>query len=469
MTEMRGRPVYDGNAATADRTASATDRWRLVALAMGFVMATLDVTVVNVAVAEIQQTLKISVAGLTWVVDGYMLSFASLLLAGGSLANRYGAKTVYMGGLAFFVLASLLCATAPTGFVLVAARFLQGVGAAFFMPGSLSLLAQAYPDEKIRARMFGVWSALVSVASGLGPFVGGVLVEWCGWRSIFLVNLPIGIVGLVMTHRLIAPSPCNEENWNAAGHAWGMIALAGLSFALIEGPSYGWTSWLIIGAASLTAIAAVLFTLHERRAKVPVIPARFWRDARLLAANTVGFLLNFALFGGIFMLGYYLQKAEGASPLKAGAELLPMMVVFVAGNLLFTRLSARLGVRRPMLAALLVAGVGSLLLVAVAFTTPYAVWAAVLAAVNLGVGVSVPAMTATVMQAAGRSHANMAGAILNVNRQIGALVGVAVAGAVLQESADWRRGASVTFLIAAIAYLTAATLVWRKASGNRHP
>jgi MFS transporter, DHA2 family, methylenomycin A resistance protein len=443
------------------QTNSSTGMATLVALAMGFVMATLDVTVVNVAAADLQNKLDITLASLTWVVDGYILSFASLLLAGGSLANRYGAKTVYMGGLTLFVLASLLCALAPSGAILVTGRLLQGVGAAFFMPSSLSLLAYAYPDEKKRAKMFGIWSAIVSVASGLGPFIGGVLVEACGWRSIFFINLPIGILGLFMTHRVVPLTPRAVVELHAARHAWGMIALAGLCYALIEGPSHGWTSPSIIGAVCLAAAAAILFLHRERRAAAPIIPVRLRRDSRFVAANAVGFLINFGLFGGTFMLSLFLQKAREASPFAAGVQLLPMMLVFVAGNLLFARLTPRLGARLPMLASLAVAGIGSLLLVAISPATPYWLLAVVLAAVNLAVGVAVPAMTAAVMQASGLSDANMAGAILNANRQMGALFGVAVMGVVLHESADWYRGASLAFLITGIAYMTAGGLVWR--------
>jgi MFS transporter, DHA2 family, methylenomycin A resistance protein len=443
------------------QTKSSTGMATLVALAMGFVMATLDVTVVNVAVADMQDKLDITLASLTWVVDGYILSFAALLLAGGSLANRYGAKTVYMGGLTLFVLASLLCALAPSGTILVTARLLQGVGAAFFMPSSLSLLAYAYPDEKKRAKMFGIWSAIVSVASGLGPFIGGVLVDACGWRSIFFINLPIGILGLFMTHRVVPQTPRMERELNAASHAWGTIALAGLSYALIEGPSHGWTSPPIIGSVCLAAAAAILFMKRERRAAAPIVPGRLRRDSRFVAANAVGFLINFGLFGGTFMLSLFLQKAREASPFAAGVQLLPMMLVFVAGNLLFARLTPRLGSRLPMLVSLAAAGIGSLLLVATSPATPYWQMAVVLAAVNLAVGVSVPAMTATVMQVSGLSDANIAGAILNANRQIGALFGVAVMGVVLHESADWYRGASLSFLITGIAYMTAGVLVWR--------
>ncbi|TCW47581.1 DHA2 family methylenomycin A resistance protein-like MFS transporter [Bacillus thuringiensis] len=443
------------------QTRATSDIWILVSLAMGFIMATLDVTVVNVAIADIQEKLQISLSNTTWIVDGYMLFFASLLLAGGSLANRYGAKNIYLIGLTIFIIASVLCAVASTGTILIGARSLQGIGAALFMPSSLSLLAISYPDASKRAKMFGMWSAIVSISSGLGPFVGGVLVNTFGWRSIFLINIPIGIIGLLMAYLIVASSPGKKRNLNIFNHILGIITLAGLSFALIEGPSYGWSSALIVTAIIVTIITAFLFIYIERRVKDPIIPMELFKNSSFSAANLVGFLINLALFGGIFMFGLFLQKAKGASPFIAGVELLPMMAVFVIGNLIFARLTTRLGVKVPMLTSITIAGIGSLILMLCVSSAPYWILAAIYAIANLGIGIAVPAMTATVMQAAGKEHANIAGATLNANRQVGALVGVAIMGIVLHEAHSWYTGASIAFLVMGIAYLGASFLTWR--------
>ncbi|QKH05674.1 MFS transporter [Bacillus cereus] len=444
------------------QTQSSTGIWKLVVLAMGFVMATLDTTVVNVAIADIQNSLEISFTGITWVVDGYILTFASFLLAGGSLANRYGAKNIYILGLCFFVLASLLCAVAQTADVLIAARLLQGAGAALFMPSSLSLLALSYTDEKQRAKMFGIWAAIVSTSAGLGPFVGGVLVDMTGWQSIFIINLPIGMISLFFTYRIIVQSPRVQGKLNFTSHGLGIITLACSCFTLIEGPSMGWFSLPIVSSTSIAVLSAILFIARERKTENQIIPSQLFRDSRFSAANMVGFLLNFSLFGGVFMLSLFLQEARGASPFMAGLQLLPMMAVFVVGNLLFAKVATRLGSRLPMLLALFTAGLGSLLLVIfISPSMPYWLLAIIFSIINLGVGVTVPAMTAIVMQAAGPSHANMAGATLNANRQIGALVGVAVMGVVIHLSEGWYNSASNTFITMTIAYLTASLLVWR--------
>ncbi|HDR7704554.1 MULTISPECIES: MFS transporter [Bacillus] len=433
----------------------------LIALAMGFIMATLDVTVVNVAVVNIQETLGLALYSSTWIVDGYILSFAALLLAGGSLANRFGAKKIYMIGLIIFVFASLLCVIATTGNILVMGRVIQGVGAALFMPSSLSLLVVSFPDEKKRAKMFGIWSAIVSIASGTGPFIGGLLVNTFGWRSIFIINLPIGMIGIVVAFVIIPNVLPEKEKINVANHLIGIIAITLLAFTLIEGPSYGWSSSQILGGIVGTVLTAILFVYAERKSKNSVVPRVLFQNETFTSANIVGFLINFALFGGIFMFGLFLQKAYGASPFVAGLQLLPMMSVFVIGNLLFAKMVTKFGSNLLLFIALFIASIGSVLLMFLVKNVSYIGIALIYSVVNLGIGIAVPAMTTIVMKSAGRENGNMAGATLNVNRQIGALVGIAIMGIILNESSNWYRGASYSFLVIGLSYLCAAFLVWK--------
>ncbi|TKI15575.1 MFS transporter [Bacillus wiedmannii] len=429
----------------------------LITLAMGFIMATLDVTVVNIAVVNIQETLGLTLYSSTWIVDGYILSFAALLLAGGALANQYGAKNMYMVGLIIFVFASLLCAMATNGNTLIIGRVLQGVGAALFMPSSLSLLVVSFPDEKKRAKMFGIWSAIVSIASGTGPFIGGLLVNTFGWRSIFIINLPIGVIGVLMAFVIIPNVLPKKEKINVLNHLIGITTITLLAFTLIEGPSYGWSSFQILGGVVGTVLTAILFVYAERKSKNSVVPRVLFQNETFSSANIVGFLLNFAVFGGIFMFGLFLQKAYGASPFVAGLQLLPMMSVFVIGNLLFAKMVTKFGSKL----LLFIASIGSLLLMFIVNNVSYIGIAFIYSIVNLGIGIAVPAMTTIVMKSAGRENGNMAGATLNVNRQIGALVGIAIMGIILNESSNWYRGASYSFLVMGIAYLCATMLVWK--------
>ncbi|PER57706.1 MFS transporter [Bacillus thuringiensis] len=433
----------------------------LITLAMGFIMATLDVTVVNVAVVNIQETLGLTLYSSAWIVDGYILSFGALLLAGGALANQYGAKNMYMVGLIIFVFASLLCAIATNGNTLIIGRVLQGVGAALFMPSSLSLLVVSFPDEKKRAKMFGIWSAIVSFASGTGPFIGGLLVNTFGWRSIFIINLPIGVIGILMAFVIIPNVLPKKEKINVLNHLIGITTITLLAFTLIEGPSYGWSSLQILGGVVGTVLTAVLFVYAERKSKNSVVPRVLFQNETFSSANIVGFLLNFALFGGIFMFGLFLQKAYEASPFVAGLQLLPMMSVFVIGNVLFAIMVTKFGSKLLLFIALFIASIGSLLLMFIVNNVSYIGIAFVYSIVNLGIGIAVPAMTTIVMKSVGRENGNMAGATLNVNRQIGALVGIAIMGIILNESSNWYRGASYSFLVMGISYLCATMLVWK--------
>lgn len=434
--------------------------WPLITVALGFVMAMLDVTVVNVALSHIQTSFAVPLSGLVWVVDGYTLSFASLLLIGGALANRFGARAIYMGGLGLFVFASLLCGAAPSGAALVAARLLQGVGAALFMPSSLSLLTQAYPQDHVRAKVLGLWSAIVSVAAATGPITGGLVVTTLGWRSIFWLNVPIGLLGLVLARRVLAASPRRSQAINPGGHLLGVVALGALSFALIEGANYGWGSAPILAAFVVAALAVIGFVWRERRDAAPIMPRALFRDAHFPAANGIGFLINFGAFGQLFLVSLYFQQARGADAWHTGEYLLPLMAMFTLGNLLSTRIMGRWGMRLPMLA-----GLGAAALVAALLTLdaalPSWLFSVLVAAINLGVAIAVPAMTTTVMRVAGQQHANIAAAALNANRQIGALIGVAAMGVVLHTHAAWTQALPLAFGLLALAYAAAAALVAR--------
>lgn len=457
--------VAHGTVDTADGRSPARSPGvvEFLAVALGFFLAALDATVVNVAGARILDDLDLSLSGLTWAVDGYMLPFAALLLLSGALASRYGAKSFYTAGLGLFVLASVGCALAPGGSALVAARMVQGAAAALFLPASLVLLMSTFPDPGRRARIVALWSAAGAAASGIGPVVGGLLVNSLGWRSIFWLNLLVGLPVLVLAVRVIRPVPGRAGGRiTLAGHAYGALALAAASYALIEGPDQGWTSAPILAGGAVALLAVGLFVAGERRSVSPVFPVRLFADARFATANAVGFFVNFGLYGVLFMIGLLLQRQYGSSPLLAGAQMLPMMAVFVIGNLTFARIAPTAGVRLPALAGLAVASAVNVALAALTGSgTPYWVLAVALSCANLGIGFTAPALTAALMEAAGPADAGIGSAAFNANRQIGTLVGVAAAGAALASAADWYHGARVTFAVAGVAYLLGLLLVAR--------
>ncbi|MHA4866733.1 MFS transporter [Duganella sp. PWIR1] len=433
----------------------------LMTLAIGFVMAMIDVTAVNTALSDIALNLSVPLTGLVWVVDGYTLTFAALLMAGGALADRFGPKTVYQGGLSVFILGSILCALAPSGHALVAARLLQGAGAALFMPSSLSLLTHAYEDQATRARMLGTWSAIVGCSSAAGPLVGGVLVHEFGWRSVFWVNVPIGLLGIVLTQVLAPATARHARHLSMLSHALGVVALAALSFVLIEGPALGWTSGGVLLAGVAAVATAALLVRRERSGAHPLLPKALFETPAFAAANGVGFLINFAVFGQLFLLSLFIQQG-GADALQTGVKLIPMMAAFAVGNLTSGRITARVGTRPPMMYGLLAGLVMAvLMLVGLRPDTPY--WLLVAAAVvmNVAIGIAIPGMTATVMLVAGKANANSAAAALNANRQIGALVGVAMMGTVMHVAPQWALRLPLAFSLITAAYAGALLLVYR--------
>ncbi|MCX5400909.1 MFS transporter [Streptomyces sp. NBC_00102] len=456
-----GTDALSPPAGVAPVRSGASPGLRLTALAAGFVMATLDVTVVNVAGPAVQEDLHASLSELTWIVDGYVLVFGSLLLLGGGLANRLGAKKVYLWGMAVFFVASLGCALAPDAASLVVARLVQGVGAALFMPSSLSLLVLSFPGKRERTRMLGLWSAIVATSAGLGPSVGGLLVGAFGWRSIFLLNLPVGIAGILLTVRFVTATEVRPVRLAVPGHVLWIAALAALSFALIEGPRLGWAAGALLVSYAVLAVSGGALVARERRATHPVMPWSLFRRAGFSGANLVGFLFNFGLYGGMFMFALYLQRSRGDGPLRAGLEMLPMTVCIPMANLVYARVSARFSNGALLTLCLLVAGAASASMSEVSASTPYWVVALGVGVANLGAGIVSPGMTAALVDSAGPENANVAGSVLNANRQIGTLVGVAVMSVVLAAVPDWDRGPGVCFLLVGVAYIAAAACAWQ--------
>lgn len=450
-------------AASLDAPTAPVSGWvPLLTLAIGFVMAMLDVTVVNVAIPSIALQFTVPLTDLVWIVDGYTLTFAALLLLAGALADRYGAKTLYLTGLGVFTAASLLCGLAPNADTLIAARMLQGVGAALFMPSSLSLLTHAYDDENVRNRMLAAWSAIVAVAGASGPLLGGALIHQFGWRGIFLINIPLGLAGLWLARRRIAAVPRRPRALNPLSHLLGIVALSCVCFVLIQGNTYGWTSVPIASTVLLSLAAAALLVQRERRHAAPILPRILFATPQFAAANGVGFLINLAAYGQLFLLSLFLQQARGADALQTGIELVPMLAVFSIGNLISGRVSARWSVSASLLGGVSLAAAMSAVGIA-AFSPGIAYWplAAVVALANLGVGIAVPAMTSIVMQVSGRQHANSAAAALNANRQSGALVGVAAMGTLLHLLPDWRATLPAAYAVITASYGITVVLAWR--------
>ncbi len=434
----------------------------LIAICLGYFMTILDTTIVNVALPSIGRDLGAAVAGLQWVVDGYALVFAGLLLTGGALGDRLGSRGVFLAGLALFTLTSALCAVAPTLWTLVAFRVAQGLGAALLVPTSLALLRHSYADAGGRARAIGLWGGIAGIAAAGGPVLGGVLVAALGWRGVFLVNIPVGLLGAWLTRRYVAPAPrLRGRGLDLPAQAAAVAALGALTFGVIEGGAWGWTSPLILGAFGLGAVATALFVAVERHKSDPMLPLGLFAAPAFSAATAVGFALNFGFYGQLFVMSLYLQQVRGYSPLLTGLALLPETGMAVVASTISGRLTARTGPRPPMLTGLALGGAGLLLLATVGPTTSYPVVGAIFVAVGFGMALTMPAATTAVMEEAPSERAGIASAVLNAARQVGGVLGVALLGALVGRDSSFVPGMHAAMLVAGAAFLGDCALTLR--------
>jgi DHA2 family methylenomycin A resistance protein-like MFS transporter len=438
----------------------------LAALASGFVMASVDATVVNVAAVSIRASFGSTLTGLTWVVDVYVLTFASLLLLAGGLASAFGSRRLYLAGMVVFLVASIGCAIAPSEAMLIAARAVEGIGAALFMPSSLALLVGTFTESGQRAKMLGLWSAMVATAAAIGPSVGGVLVSAFGWRSIFLINVPVVVAGLLLTVRIIPSRPGTGQRVSPVANLLFFVVIASGAYVLIQGRSSGFGARPVMAAAAALVIGSLILVVQQRRAATPIMPWHLFARPSFAIPNIVGFLYSAALYGNLYLLGLFLQNARHVSAFEAGLQLLPMTVCFPLGNIVYTRIHHRASNPAIMTTCLLIAGIATLLLVPAAPSTPYWYIAVTLGAANSGAGLVTASMTAATVQAAGDEHANYAGAVLNTNRQLGVLVGVATIGLILASTNNWYHGLHIAFCVVGGAYLLATIAAFALARGT---
>src|SRR5256886_1507605 len=399
----------------------------LLALCLGYFMTILDVTIVNVALVDIKEHLSANVTGLQWIVDGYALVFASLLLTGGALGDRRGRRTVFLAGLALFTLASTLCSLAPTLLDLQVARAFQGLGAALLVPNSLALLNTIFPDAQKRARAIGIWAAVASIGALSGPLLGGLLVNTFGWRSIFLINLPIGILCFLLTCRSIAPStPQAGRSLDLPGQVASILTLGMLTFALIEGNSLGSTSPLIIAAYTASILFFLFLLFREKATSNPMLPLALFRERTFSAANVVALFQTFTFMGFLFVMSLFLQQVRHYSPSLTGLALLPSFATAILATSLSGRLMASIGTKNVIIIGLLLSALGCFGIVLVDTQTNYVFLACLLFVLGGGLALVLPAMTEAATSHATKAQSGIASGMLNVSRQVGGVFGVAI-------------------------------------------
>jgi MFS transporter, DHA2 family, methylenomycin A resistance protein len=428
-------------------------------MSLGYGVVQLDVTIVNTALSSLGNSLGGGVSELQWVVSAYTIAFAAFILTAGALGDRIGAKRVFMAGFAIFTASSIACGLAPDAWTLIAARAVQGLGAAILVPNSLALLSHAYPDDKSRGRAVGIWAAGASLTLTAGPLVGGSLIALVGWRWIFFVNLPIGLLGLWLTWRFATETTrSTQREVDISGQVAAIAALGCLAGAIIEGGAIGWRNPFVIAGFAASAVLALLFVLQERRAPQPMLPLSLFGNRMFSAASVVGLLVNVAFYGLIFVLSLYFQRINNWSPFMTGLAFLPMLGAVLPINLLAPRLAERIGAPRTIALGSCIAACGSLGLLVAAPGTSY--WALGLVALGGGLGLLVPPLTSTLLGSVDKSRSGIAAGVLNSTRQTGSVLGVALFGSLIGQGSAFMAGTHVALAISAAVLLAAAAAIW---------
>jgi EmrB/QacA subfamily drug resistance transporter len=426
QTRQRTSPVPAGEPAASRRKALI-----LGTLCITLFMAMLDNVVVNTALPRIGSELHAGVTGLQWVVEGYSLVYAALLLTGGTLGDRYGRKRVFLTGVVGFTAGSMLCALSGSIGELVAARMLQGVGAALLTPGSLSIIRNTFPDPRERARAIGLWSGISGLGLALGPAVGGPLVDAFGWSSVFWINVPIGAAALLIGLRVLPEFHDGRDRFDIPGQITGALGFGALVFALIEGPSSGWTSVRVVAAAAVAALSLVSFVVIEATREAPMLDLAFFRNRVISGALMSGFMVSFGMFGALFFLPLLMQDVYGWSPTRAGVGSLPATASIMLAAPIAGVVTGRLGPRPALVSGLLLCAtsLGGLSLYGLGAHYGSYVWT--LPVMGLGMGLSFAPVSVAVLERVPAEKAGMASAVTNTMREVGGVVGIAALGAIL--------------------------------------
>jgi DHA2 family methylenomycin A resistance protein-like MFS transporter len=422
---------------TTTPTTTSSTRGRGLTLAFicsGIVLVYLDLTIVNVALPAMQQSLHAGISQLQWIVDGYALVLACLLLSAGTFGDMFGRKRLFVGGLAGFIITSALCALAPNYDFLLIARVLQGATGSVMVPLSLALVSSIYTEPRARAGAIGVWAGIGGLAMAAGPVLGGVLVEALGWQVIFWINVPVGLAALiVLAVRLPAARPETTRRPDMVGQVLFVLGIAALVFGLIQSSAAGWGSPMIIGALAVAVVALALFVVWELRTKDPMLPLAMLRNPVMVVAAVVNFFGLFGLFSTIFLLTLYLQRINGLSTVQAGIRFLALNVAIMVFSYLASKIAAILGPPIPIVVGSLMSAGGLLWLTTLQPGTPFAHYWWALSLIGAGVSLVGAPATVALLGSVRAEQAGTATGVSNTFRQVGSVFGVAIAGTLLVE------------------------------------
>jgi EmrB/QacA subfamily drug resistance transporter len=411
----------------------------LAAVSFGLFMIMLDNTVVNVALPSIQRDLDADLSELQWIVTGYALTFAALMLVGGKLADAYGRRLIFVVGIAVFTVASLLCGLADSGEMLIAARVLQGAGAALMNPATLSIIAATFPPRE-RGTAIGIWAGVSALALAIGPLVGGLITEHLDWSWIFFVNVPVGILGIAASYLFIDESRDETHaRLDLPGLATSGVGLFALTYGLIEANSYGWSSTRIVGSFVLAGVSLLAFLQLERRQRDPMLPLELFRSGTYTGANLVVLLVALAMFGVFFFVSLYLQNILGYSAVQTGAAFLPLTILIILVAPIAGKTSDRIGSRGLMTAGMILIAAQLVMLSRLSVDARF--WDLFPAFVigGIGMGLTMTPSAAAATRSVPVDKAGVGSAVLNSARQVGGTMGIAVMGAIVAGEAGGER------------------------------
>jgi EmrB/QacA subfamily drug resistance transporter len=407
----------------------------LAAVSFGLFMIMLDNTVVNVALPTMQRDLHVSISQLEWIVIAYALTFASLLITGGKLADLYGRRRLFVVGLAVFSLSSLACGLAPSAGFLIGARAVQGVGAALMSPATLSIIVATFPPKQ-RGQAIGIWAGVSALALAIGPLAGGLIVEHLNWNWIFFINVPVGALAIVVSLLVIRESrdTSREQSIDLPGLITSGGFLFSLSYALVEGNKHGWTSPEILGLFAASAILLVAFVLVESRQRLAMLDLSLFRIGAFTGANIVAMLVTLAMFGVFFFVSLYVQNILHYSPTKAGATFLPMVLLIILIAPIAGRLSDRIGSRWLIAGGMTLVGTSLLLYERIGVHSDFWTLLPSLLLGGVGIAMTMSPMTSAAMGAVPVDKAGVGSGVLNSFRQVGGSLGIAIMGAIVAAS-----------------------------------
>ncbi len=409
----------------------------ILAVCLGTFMATLDISIVNVALPAIGQDLDASMSMLQWIIDSYALCLSALILSIGPISDRYGRKKIWLLGIVIFTLGSGICAFSVTSNMLILGRIVQGVAAAALIPGALSIITQAFTNDIERIKIIGTWSAVSALSLIIGPILGGFLVDTLDWTTIFLINIPIGLLTLLLGWLGINESADPDKAaFDPLGQLLSIIALGGITFALIEAGDKGWGNYLTLFGLALGLTASFCFVWIELKVSKPLLPLfLFKKNAFFFQYNMASFTLGFATYSNVFFIALFLQKGQGWGALEAGLRMSPEFIAMAIFSFSFGKLSRYLSVRNLMIIGFVLIATASIMFTRVNSDTAYLPIAVILFILGAGMGMATPAISALVMASVEKSYSGIASAVMNALRQTGMTLGIALLGTLMTHRA----------------------------------